>query len=109
MAVNDLRSIFKRLDSIETCVSCKDILDLNSATCNKGTAVTLLQEKLGISPDETIVFGDAENDIPMFATSTHSYAMMNAPQSVKQHARSVAPGNDESGVVWVLMEVLEGL
>lgn len=107
MAVNDLRSIFKRLDSIKTCVSCKDILALNSTTCKTiGTAVTLLQEKLGISPDETIVFGDAENDIPMFATSTHSYAMMNAPQSVKQHARSVAPGNDEMGVVWMLREGL---
>lgn len=107
--ISRFKGRFTSIDDIATCVSCKDILDLNSATCNKGTAVTLLQEKLGISPDETIVFGDAENDIPMFATSTHSYAMMNAPQSVKQHARSVAPGNDESGVVWVLMEVLEGL
>lgn len=92
------------LDDIETFVSGKDILDLNSTTCNKGTAVTQLQEKLGISPDETIVFGDAENDIPMFATSTHRYAMMNAPQSVKQHARFAAPGNDELGVVSVLRE-----
>lgn len=98
------KSRFSSIADIATCVSSKDILDFNSTTCNKGTAVTLLQEKLGISPEETIVFGDAENDIPMFATSTHSYAMMNAPQSVKLHARSVAPGNDEMGVVWVLRE-----
>jgi hydroxymethylpyrimidine pyrophosphatase-like HAD family hydrolase len=41
----------------------------------------------------------------MFATSTHSYAMMNAPESVKQHARYLAPSNDDLGVVRVLREI----
>ena len=99
------KSRFSSIADIATCVSSKDILDFNSSTCNKGTAVTLLQEKLGISPDETIVFGDAENDVSMFATSTHSYAMMNAPESVKQHARYLAPSNDDLGVVRVLREI----
>lgn len=102
--ISRFKGRFASIGDIATCVSCKDILDLNSTTCNKGTAVTLLQEKLGISPEETIVFGDAENDIPMFATSAHSYAMMNAPQSVKQHVRYVAPSNDDLGVVRVLRE-----
>lgn len=49
---------------------------------NKGTAVAWLAERLGIGLDEVVVFGDADNDLPMFAAVPNSVAVAGAtPQA----------------------------
>ena len=53
---------------------------------------------LGISPAETIAFGDGENDISMLETAGIGVAMGNASEAVKTHADYVAPSVDEHGV-----------
>ncbi|MEG0377669.1 MAG: HAD-IIB family hydrolase, partial [Eubacterium sp.] len=37
--------------------------------CNKGKAIEVLQDRLGISRAETLCFGDGQNDIAMFEAS----------------------------------------
>lgn len=54
---------------------------------NKGTAVRLLCEHLGISTDEVVVFGDAGNDLTMFEVAGHAVAVANATPEAAAAAR----------------------
>lgn len=54
---------------------------------NKGAAVRWLCERLGIGIDEVVVFGDADNDLPMFRAVPNSVAVGNATASAAAAAR----------------------
>lgn len=81
-------------------------LDLVSKDSGKGVAVSFLQKYLGVSPDETMVFGDNQNDIEMFEKSTHSYAVAGAREETKKAANEVCPPMEEDGVLQVLKNML---
>ncbi len=63
----------------------------------KGNAIAVLQKQLGISPEETLVFGDGENDASMFAYG-HAVAMQNSMDSVKELADEIGGHHNEDGV-----------
>jgi len=73
-------------------------LEVNAAGTNKGNALAMLCEKLGISPDEVMAFGDASNDIAMLRFAGCSVAMGNASDEVKKICRYVTGTNVEHGV-----------
>ena len=81
-------------------------VDVVNLTADKGTAVRLLQERLGITPDQTMVFGDYLNDLEMMTTATYSFAMANAHPVLAERARFRAPGNTDNGVVRTINSVL---
>ena len=81
-------------------------MDLMCKGITKGAAVQDLQKQLGITPAETMTFGDYENDISMMECAEYSYAMANAPEHVQKHAKHIAPANTENGVVRTICEVL---
>ena len=56
---------------------------------NKSMAVKLFMEHLGITADEVAVFGDNENDVPMFSVAKYSYAMKNAAPAIQAKAAFV--------------------
>ncbi len=64
-----------------------------------------MQGMLGISPQETMAFGDQMNDFEMINQAYYSYAMDNAIDEIKQIARYTAPSNKDFGVVSVLKDV----
>ena len=66
------------------------------------------QEEYGITPDETLAFGDNLNDIEMLKRASHSFAVENARDEVKEAANFVAPSYKEDGVLQVLKAVLSG-
>lgn len=65
-------------------------LDFTAENVNKGTALTALQQKLNITPEETMVFGDNYNDLDMFSCAAESYVMESAVPEVKAYARAEA-------------------
>jgi Cof subfamily protein (haloacid dehalogenase superfamily) len=69
---------------------------------DKGTALALVCERLGVDKAQAVAIGDNPNDLPMFAQAGVSVAMGNAPDHVKQAANAVAPSNDEEGVAWAI-------
>lgn len=73
---------------------------------SKGEAVLRLQEKLNISAEETLIFGDGENDLSMFSCGT-AVAMGNAMESVKQAADRITLDNDHDGIAAVIEEYLK--
>lgn len=81
-------------------------MDCMAPGVNKGVAVKLLQESLGILPEETIAFGDQMNDIEMLEAVYYSFAIGNARPEVKNVARFEADTNVNDGVLKVLKLLL---
>lgn len=87
-------------------VTAEHYFDITSKDVDKGVAVLMLQRQFGIRPEETIVFGDAMNDIPMFLTTPHSYAIENAPEAVRTQAAHIVMGPEHNGVANFLRSIL---
>lgn len=81
-------------------------MDIMCRGVHKGSAIRALQEKLGLTAEETMVFGDYGNDITMMQEAFYSCAMANATEEVKACARFIVPSNDENGVVRTICEHL---
>ena len=64
----------------------------------------LLLEKLHISRDELIAFGDNYNDMPMIGYAGMGVAMANGEPEIKKIANYVCPSNDEDGIAQALQK-----
>ena len=87
-------------------VSGKSWVDASNMNVNKGSALKHFQDEYGITPDETLAFGDNINDIEMLHRASHSFAVANARDEVKEAANFVMASNKEDGVLQVLKAVI---
>ena len=69
---------------------------------SKASALLRIGKKLGISTEEMMAFGDAENDMEMIKTVKYGIAMGNAMDSLKQAAWDVTDTNDQMGIAKAL-------
>lgn len=81
-------------------------IDIMHPDTSKGAALRQVQAKYGISPAQTMAFGDYLNDLELLDAAEWSYAMANAHPELQRHARFTAPANSEHGVQKVIAEVL---
>lgn len=93
---------------LQVVISGSHWVDAMNHGVHKGLALNALQEKLGITADETAVFGDYPNDLEMIKAATYSFAMANAHPVVAEAANFTAPSNLEHGVLQVLGAYLHG-
>jgi Cof subfamily protein (haloacid dehalogenase superfamily) len=77
-------------------------MEIMPKTATKAMGVKRLKEITGC--DKVICFGDAINDISMFAIADEAYAVSNASMELKQFATDVIGSNDEDGVALWLLE-----
>ena len=76
---------------------------------DKGKGLKILQEKLGISKNETMVFGDYLNDYELMQQGKYSFAMENADPELKKVAKYCGGDNNKGGVVNTIKRyVLQG-
>lgn len=101
------RLLAERCAPHQVVASSEHWVDIMSADANKGAALGSLQRELGVTPEQTVVFGDYLNDLEMLTGAPNSFAMANAHPDVIEAARFVAPANREHGVVRVIERLLE--
>ena len=77
-------------------------LTITAAGADKGRALRLVCQHLGVPLQEAMAVGDAAPDVPMFAVAGLGVAMGNAPPEVQAEAGAVAPSNAEGGVAWAI-------
>ncbi|MFF9408415.1 Cof-type HAD-IIB family hydrolase [Streptomyces anandii] len=87
-------------------VSGEHWVDVMNRTANKGAALRGLQRELGITPAQTMVFGDYLNDLEMLDAAEWSFAMANAHPEVVRRARHLAPSNNDNGVLRTVARLL---
>ncbi|WP_299711607.1 HAD family hydrolase [uncultured Tenacibaculum sp.] len=88
-------------------VSANHWVDISEMNANKGHAVQLIQEEHNISYEETLIFGDYNNDLEMLKRAHFSYAMENAHPLVKKTANFSTKSNDNFGVESILQQMLQ--
>lgn len=91
---------------VQVVLSGEHWVDLQNLGTNKGVALRRVQQALGITPAQTMVFGDFLNDLEMMDAADYSFAMDNAHPLLRARARYVAPPNTENGVVRSISAVL---
>ncbi|MGW5283000.1 Cof-type HAD-IIB family hydrolase [Streptomyces collinus] len=87
-------------------VSGEHWVDVMNDTAGKGAALRGLQRELGITPAQTMVFGDYLNDLEMLDAADWSFAMSNAHPEVVRRARHLAPSNNDNGVLRTISRVV---
>ncbi len=72
---------------------------------DKTKALSETFAKLGIAPEETIAFGDAQNDLSMLKWAGIGVAMGNAVDEVKEAANEITLSNNEDGIAVALQRL----
>jgi Cof subfamily protein (haloacid dehalogenase superfamily) len=82
-------------------------LEFAQAGVTKGSGLDVLSEHLGFTREQTVAFGDGENDIELVEWAGYGVAVANAHERVKAIADWICPSAEEEGVAQVLEAVLE--
>lgn len=72
--------------------------ELQHPDASKGQALEYLAKILQRDLNPSMAIGDSGNDLSMFKVVSHSFAMGNADEKVKSHAKYVTDTNDQNGV-----------
>ena len=73
----------------------------------KGSGLDFLAEHMGFTREETIAFGDGENDVELLEWAGYGIAVENAHDRVKAVADWVCPPASEEGVAQVIEALLD--
>src|SRR5207248_7473311 len=72
-------------------------LELAHPEVSKGSGLQFVADRLGFTRDETIAFGDGENDLELMDWAGYSVAVENAHPVVKARADFTCPPVEEEG------------
>lgn len=104
--IQDLKKNFGKKVTIFT--TYKGHAEITKLGHDKFTGINFLLEHYNVSHDQVLVVGDAENDIPMLSNFKYSFAVANATESAKAHAKCVIPlTHREGAVAYLLNKVFE--
>ena len=87
---------------VKVCMAGEEWVDFMDKSVDKGEGLKLLQKNLGIKREETMAFGDNDNDIGMMLAAGVSYAVDTATEEVKRAAGKVCPGWAGKGVYQII-------
>ena len=73
-------------------------VDVNDSSVSKGNAVKFLCNYLDINKEDTIGFGDSDNDVSMFYEVGRCIGVANGTEKIKKMANYIALSSFESGV-----------
>ncbi len=79
-------------------------LNIVHASADKGRALQLVCDHVGVPIEQTMAIGDAAPDLRMMSVAGIGMAMGNAPDDVKAQAEVVGPSNVDDGVAWAIRE-----
>lgn len=80
-------------------------LTIGDQRANKGSGIREVQALHGLQSHAVTVFGDHNNDIPMFKVADTALAMENATEALKQHATSVIGHHSKDSVARYLNQM----
>ncbi len=97
-------------NKVKACMAGEEWVDFMDASVDKGNGLKVLEDYLGIRKEETMAFGDNNNDIGMMLAAGTSYAVDTAVDEVKKAADHVCPGWRDKGVYRIIKQkIFEGI
>lgn len=93
-------------DRVKVCMAGEEWVDFMDASVDKGHALAFIQKYFRIAQEETMAFGDNNNDIGLMRAAGESYAVENAREEVKAAAKHICPSYLEKGVYRVIKDLI---
>lgn len=93
-------------DRVKVTLAGEEWVDFMDASVDKGHALTFVQKYFDIKKEETMAFGDNNNDIGMLKAAGISYAVENAREEVKSAAGAICPSYLEKGVYQIVKDLI---
>lgn len=95
----------ERFDSaLSLRVSGKMWMDVTDKGINKGVALEKIQQDMGVTPEETMAFGDFYNDIELLSRANYSFVMKNSNDDMRRYGNFMADSNNNAGVIQAIKE-----
>lgn len=91
-------------DKVKVCIAGDEWADFMDDSVDKGKALKFLEDYLKITREQTMAFGDNDNDIGMLLQAGESYAVENAVEKVKKAAKYICPEWSKKGVFQIINE-----
>lgn len=89
----------RKLEGVTITGALHNNIEVNAAGVDKGNALLWLAQYLGIAPEETMAFGDGNNDLALLEKAGTGVAMKNGIEEIKRAAdETTEKTNDEEGV-----------
>lgn len=81
------------------CVTCSKpiYLEFNPLNADKGTALVRICDELGISPKDTVAFGDSLNDLSMLQAAGIGVTVSNGWKEIRAFCDDICLSNNEDG------------
>jgi Cof subfamily protein (haloacid dehalogenase superfamily) len=83
------------------------LLEISALGVSKGATLARMAQRLGITADECVTFGDNPNDFSMLEWAGRSYAMSSGHPDGAKYAKSVASACEEDGVAIAIEALLD--
>ena len=93
-----LRDMLERFPEYAITSSLENNIEINTKVANKGQALAVLCNYLGLGPENCMAFGDGTNDLEMLTFAGMGVAMGNGVPEVRQRCRYATCTNNEDGV-----------
>lgn len=104
----EVRRELSQIDALSVTSSLPWNLEVNAQGATKGGGLERLRAHLNISREETMAFGDGENDLPMLQAAGLGIAMENGADFLKKQADIITLTNDRDGVAAVIEQYALG-
>ena len=85
------------------------LLEVGNPAVSKGTGIAFVTERLGLSLDHVVSFGDGENDIELIEEAVFGIAVEDANSLLLERADWICPSADDEGVATVIDTYLDFL
>lgn len=93
-------------ERLKVCMAGEEWVDFMDGSVDKGHALSFVQKYFDIKKEETMAFGDNNNDIGMLHAAGESYAVENAREEVRRAAGNICPSYLEKGVYQVVKDLI---
>lgn len=102
-----MKSQLAHVKDIYITSSVPHMVEIGHRNAGKGNTLKYIMDKLKISGENAMAFGDADNDIPMLTAVKYGIAMANGSDGCKKAACYITETNEEDGVAKAIRKFLE--
>ena len=99
--------VLKGFVNVTHSASNDSLLEISALGVSKGETLAMMAERIGLTADDCVAFGDNPNDFSMLQWAGRSYAMIDGHPAGPANAKDVAPSHKEDGVAEVIEKLLE--
>lgn len=83
------------------------LIEISALNISKGSTLSMMAERLGLTAEDVVTFGDNPNDFSMLQWASRSYAISDGHPDAASFATSVAEPCEADGVAKIIEQLLE--